>query len=66
MLFQKGINWANYPAKFKDGCLIVKEKYEKISEFNGEVAIRTRWVVNDFTQDYLRDLIFNVDSKTLS
>ena len=29
MLMTKGINWNNYPSKFKRGCVVLKEEYEK-------------------------------------
>ena len=41
MIFQKGINWNNYPVKQKRGRLIVKETYDK------DGADRTRWVSVD-------------------
>jgi tRNA(His) 5'-end guanylyltransferase len=56
MIFQKGINWNDYPVRCKRGAVIAKEFYQK-----GE-AIRSYWVVQDppvFTQErsYLRELI---------
>lgn len=48
MIFQKGINWNDYPPRYKRGRMIVKETYEKNN------AQRTRWAVIDvpiFTQD---------------
>lgn len=38
MIFQRGINWAQYPAELKNGRLIVKQEYDK------EGARRTRWI----------------------
>lgn len=56
LIFQKGINWNDYPVRCKRGVTIVKEYYEK------EGAIRSKWVAQEppiFTQDrsYLRKLI---------
>jgi tRNA(His) guanylyltransferase len=41
MLFQKGINWSEYPMSLKNGRLIINEDYEK------EGTRRTRWVSKD-------------------
>jgi tRNA(His) 5'-end guanylyltransferase len=55
LIFQKGINWNDCPAKYKRGRMIIKEQFntpgdgDKIKE-----AIRTRWIsieVPIFTQD---------------
>lgn len=49
MCFKKGINWNDYPAKYKRGRLIVKETYRQ-----KDMTVRTRWVSTDpltFTQD---------------
>lgn len=56
MILQKGIVWSEYAPKYKQGRLIVKERYEKQAEENdkAESAIRTRWVsieVPIFTQE---------------
>lgn len=48
LLFQKGINWNDYPTKYKRGRMILKSNYDK------EGAVRTRWdsiEVPTFTQD---------------
>ena len=48
MIFQKGINWNDYAAKYKRGRVIEKQSYDK------DGAVRTRWVSVDppiFTQD---------------
>lgn len=48
MIFQSGVNWDAYPAKFKRGRMIIKEDYEK------DEVKRSRWVsvsVPIFTQD---------------
>ncbi len=48
MVFQKGINWNDFPTRCKRGRFIVKELYEK------EGATRSRWTVADvpiFTQE---------------
>lgn len=63
MIFQKGINWNDYPSGCKRGRIILKESYEKESE-NGQPTTRTRWVSVDtpvFTQerDFLAELIPN-------
>lgn len=67
LIFQKSINWNDYPAKYKRGRIVIKESYEKQPETDSakaEVSIRTRWVSKDvpiFTQDrqFLSDLIPN-------
>ena len=41
MLMEKGINWNDYPVKFKRGSTILKESYDKGG------AMRTRWVAVD-------------------
>lgn len=49
MLFQKGINWNDYPVGAKRGRIIEKETYEKDPN-----VIRTRWVAVEppvFTQE---------------
>ena len=43
MIFQRGINWNDYPAGAKRGRLIIKEEYTH--EESG--ATRTRWVTKD-------------------
>jgi len=72
MLFQeKGVNWNDYPVKFKRGVVITKETYEKETPMHDghefidvmEKVTRTRWVVNHGTpiftenRDYLMNLI---------
>jgi tRNA(His) guanylyltransferase len=56
LIFQKGINWNDYPVKLKRGRIILKETYEKPAEENekSQSSIRTRWVSCDppiFTQE---------------
>jgi len=56
MIFQKGINWNDYPVRCKRGAVIAKEYFDK------DGAKRSHWVVQEppiFTQDrtYLRGLI---------
>jgi tRNA(His) 5'-end guanylyltransferase len=49
MIFQKGINWNDYPAKYKRGRMIERQTYEKAPE-----VMRSRWVsieVPVFTQE---------------
>jgi tRNA(His) guanylyltransferase len=58
MIFQKGINWNDYPAHLKRGRVIMKETYEKTS------AQRLRWVITAppvFTQD--REFLINLISE---
>ena len=72
MMFQdKGVNWNDYPIKFKRGVVIAKETYEKeVPMHDGhqfidvmEKVTRTRWAVNYETpiftkeREYLKDLI---------
>jgi tRNA(His) guanylyltransferase len=48
MCFQKGINWNDFPIKYKRGRLIIKENYEK------DGAIRSKWISIEppiFTQE---------------
>jgi tRNA(His) 5'-end guanylyltransferase len=45
MLFQKGINWNNYPSAAKRGRAIVKEQYLHQSEVNRENRV-------EMTQEY--------------
>jgi tRNA(His) 5'-end guanylyltransferase len=67
MIFQKGINWNDYPSKYKRGRIVLKESYEKapdIDVLNSSSSTRTRWVSVDtpiFTQDkeFLNQLIPN-------
>ncbi|MCC8045828.1 MAG: tRNA(His) guanylyltransferase Thg1 family protein [Clostridiales bacterium] len=51
LMLQKGINWSNYPVKYKRGAIILKEQYEKdVCLPNGNVITgvkRTRWVEMD-------------------
>lgn len=58
MLFQKGINWDDYPAIHRRGRVIKKEYYEK------EEASRSRWGMVEppiFTQD--REFLLNMIPK---
>lgn len=62
MIFQKGINWNDYDAKYKRGRIIVKELYES----NG--GIRSRWVMKEppvFTQDreFLKNIIPKIEEE---
>lgn len=47
LMLQKGINWNNFPVKYKRGAIILKEQYEKeVTLPNGEVipnVKRNRW-----------------------
>jgi len=48
MIFQKGLNWNNFPARCKRGRMVIKEPFEQRG------ATRSRWTVTDvpvFTQD---------------
>lgn len=51
LMLEKGINWNDFPAKYKRGCMIVKEHYEKEARTpDGKscgVAIRSRWAERD-------------------
>lgn len=59
MIFQKGVNWNDYDAKYKRGRLIYKqeiseENAEIVNTKNGEIKIRSKWVsvgAPTFTQD---------------
>jgi tRNA(His) guanylyltransferase len=58
LMFQKGINWNDYPVGFKRGRMIVREQYEHsgLNKKTGqeEKSIRHRWVSVEppiFTQD---------------
>lgn len=60
MMFQKGINWNDYPVRFKRGGFICKETYEVGAKDpvsgggRSNSSIRTRWTAIDppiFTQD---------------
>lgn len=48
LMLEKGINWNDFPAKYKRGCMIVKEFYEKEAVTPDGVshgtALRSRWV----------------------
>jgi len=60
MIFQKGINWNDYPIGKKRGRIIKKEYYEHESEYG--IAMRSRWVVVEppiFTKNrnFLREII---------
>ena len=55
MIFQKGINWNDYAARYKRGRVIVKETVET------EKGLRTKWKMVEppiFTQD--RDFLNNI------
>ena len=64
LIFQKGINWNDYAAKFKRGRVILKETFEKLPDVldsKSTSTIRTRWVSVEppvFTQD--RNLLQNL------
>ena len=59
LMFQKGVNWNDYPAGFKRGRLILKEKAEQIAvrgpkAKEGETVTRMKWASFEppiFTQD---------------
>lgn len=58
LMFQKGINWNDYPVGFKRGRVIIKEEYEHKGidkKTDKEVStLRSRWISSDppiFTQD---------------
>lgn len=62
MLFQRGINWNDYPEKFKRGVVIAKEDYIKKVNFEAPASpeedwtevTRSRWATQEtpvFTQD---------------
>jgi len=65
MMFQKGVNWNDYPAGFKRGRLILKEKAEEISvrgpkAKEGETVTRMKWASFEppiFTQE--RDFLMS-------
>lgn len=64
LIFQKGINWNDYPAHLKRGRVILKEKFER----NG--ALRSKWVAKAppvFTQEreFLTNLINSNDSNKI-
>lgn len=42
LLFQNGINWNDYPEKFKRGVVIARELYQKPVD-NAEPVTRSRW-----------------------
>lgn len=48
LMLQKGINWNDFPARYKRGCIILKETYTKDVELpNGEIkknVTRKHWV----------------------
>lgn len=47
MIFQKGINWNDFPPKLKRGRIIIKEQFEKEpdpKETKATSSIRTRWI----------------------
>lgn len=50
LMLQKGINWNDFPIKYKRGALIVKEKYQKEAkdkDGNPIKVMRSRWVEYD-------------------
>lgn len=55
MMFQKGINWNDYPVGFKRGRIILKENQEVIKIPNSDdTTVRTKWGVYEppiFSQD---------------
>ena len=71
MMLEKGVNWNDYPIKFKRGVVIYKEEYDKqVPMHDGhqfidvmETVKRKRWSVNVETpiftkeREYLSDLI---------
>lgn len=48
LMLQKGVNWNNFPTKYKRGCVVLKEVYEKDVQLpNGNMVKgvkRRRWV----------------------
>jgi len=65
LLFQeKGINWNDYPEKFKRGVVVAKEAYNKeVTLPSGEtiIAERKRWAIQDtpiFTQE--KEFLYNI------
>lgn len=61
MIFQKGINWNDYPVRAKRGTCIIKEMHQIDVENRPEI-VRPRWVIKEpptFTQDrsFLRGII---------
>lgn len=61
LIFEKGINWDNYEAKYKRGRIIVKENYQ---ELNSDKINRSRWISVAppiFTQnkEFLQNIIPN-------
>ncbi len=44
MIFQKGINWAEYPENLKNGRIIIKKKVDVPTD-DGEVVQRSKWDV---------------------
>ena len=48
LMLQKGINWNNFPVKYKRGCVVIKELYKKdVVLPNGELikdVQRRRWI----------------------
>lgn len=62
MLFQKGVNWNNYPVGCKRGKVVCKTITIDIESTDGITMTPAKWTINEppvFTQDpeYLRDLI---------
>ena len=62
MMFQNGVNWNDYKAKYKRGSVIKKHLYQ-IEGLNGELVTRSKWIVDSNTpifteeKEYLYDLI---------
>lgn len=61
LMFEKGVNWNDYPTKYKRGVIIKKIEFE-----GPHGALRKKWVVDNetpiFTQDW--DYIYNLIPKT--
>jgi tRNA(His) guanylyltransferase len=65
MIFQKDINWNDYPAGMKRGRVVKKVYYQHTSEFGS--ATRSRWDIVEppiFTKDrsFLREMIPTIES----
>lgn len=67
LLFQNGINWNDYPEKYKRGVIVIREKYKKevvASKENYKIddfVIRSRWACIEtpiFTQD--KEFLYNL------
>jgi tRNA(His) 5'-end guanylyltransferase len=55
MMLDKGVNWNDYPTRFKRGASLIKVQTEKLVEGQIEPVMRSEWIVNNespiFTQD---------------